>query len=547
MLKQLTITFVTLLCLTSIFSFSLRKPSADLLIYNGIIYTVDGSFTKAEAMIVNEGKILKVGSTQELKSLYKFEKEIDLKGKYIYPGFIDAHSHLLSLGANQFIVDLSQTKSWKDVIETCQKFLTNNPSTKILIGRGWDQNKWSNKNFPDNTLLNTYFTDMPVLLKRVDGHAAIVNQFVLDACGITPQTTVEGGDILKKNGMLTGVLIDNAIDMVTNNKDVFPDKDHEQLKLELDTAQKICFSLGLTSVCDAGINVNMANFYKNSTHQIRVYAMMDATDDNIANHQAWYHHSPTLNISSFKLYADGALGSRGACLLKEYADHKSHHGFMLTPIHKIGEIVEQVSKTNFQLNTHCIGDSANRVVLNAYGTYLDPHNDKRWRIEHAQVINNDDVELFRMYKIIPSVQPTHATSDLTWAHNRLANRVYNAYSYKTLLEKTEILALGTDFPVENPNPLHTFYSAVTFNTPNGKPAGGAYTPNQTISRQDALKGMTIWAAYAAFEENEKGSLEPGKYADFTILDVDLLKDDVIKIRNAKVIATYVNGALVYQK
>lgn len=526
-------------------SFTLRKPDADMLFYNAKIYTVNASFDKAEALAVKDGKIILTGTAEELRDKFNFAKEINLKGKYVYPGFIDAHSHFLGLGAVQLELDLRGAKSWEEVIKRCVEFYQKNKTINVLKGRGWDQNEWTNKQFPVNTELNRLFPGIPVLLKRVDGHAAIVNEYALQKTGLNTLTKIDGGELIKANGKLTGLLIDNAVDEVENNKQLFPDKQNDQLQQELDTAQKICLSKGLTSVCDAGITSLQAEFLKNAEHDIRIYAMLSINEENISRYMGQPYKTANLNISSFKMYADGSLGSRGACLLNDYSDQKNHRGFLLTPLDKMEEYVMRLSQSPFQLNTHCIGDSANRLILQMYSKHLAPGNNNRWRIEHAQVVNESDMDLFRMYNIIPSVQPTHATSDMGWAEKRLGrNRINDAYAYRKLLDRTRILALGTDFPVEDANPLHTFYAAVSRKDAEGKPIGG-FLPSQALTREEALKGITIWAAFSAFEETEKGTLEAGKFADFVVLDADLLNDDLLKIRNAKVISTYINGKLVY--
>ena len=346
---------------------------------------------------------------------------------------------------------------------------------------------------------------------------------------------------------MTGVLIDNAVDRV---KDFMPVVSINEKVKSLIDAQKKCFVKGLTTVCDAGLDKQMIelidSLQKVGLLQIRSYAMINATDENLD----YYLNKPCyktdqLNIRSFKMYCDGALGSRGACLLKPYSDMKDHVGFLLTPKNKMEEYVNRISKSNYQLNTHCIGDSANRIILNLYAKYLNGKNDKRWRIEHAQVMNQNDFSFYNLYNIIPSVQPTHATSDMYWAKDRLGNeRLKYAYAYKNLLQQNGWLPLGTDFPVEDVNPLFTFYSAVARKDDKGFPPEGFQMEN-ALSREEALRGITIWPAKAAFEENEKGSIAPGKFADFILLDANLMKDDLMKIRNTKVIATYVNGKSVY--
>jgi predicted amidohydrolase YtcJ len=522
-----------------------RKPEADILYYNAKVYTLNQSFVQVSAFLVTGGKIAETGDATALRAKYEIKKEVDLRGKFVYPGFIDAHSHFLGLGEVQFVVDLTGTKSWDEVIQRCKVFYDRNRGVKCIKGRGWDQNSWPGAQYPVNDELNRLFGNTPILLKRIDGHAAIVNDVVLQRAGYTTATTVNGGDLIKQKGRLTGVLIDNAVDVVESNPAIFPQKEFDELQKEQDTSEKICLSKGLTSVCDAGISSLQAEFLRQSQHKIRIYAMLSVNNENLDQYLDHPYKSDILNITSYKLYADGSLGSRGACLLQPYSDQPGHYGFLLTPQEQMEEYMHRIANSSYQLNTHCIGDSANRLIIGLYSKYLTPGNNRRWRIEHAQVVNRNDYHTMEQYGIIPSVQPVHATSDMGWALKRLGEeRIKDAYSYRSLMERNRFIALGTDFPVELPDPLHTFYAAVSRKDKNGKPAGG-FLPEQALTREEALKGITIWAAMAAFEEAEKGSIEPGKFADFVVLDVDLMKDDLMKIRNAKIVATYINGECVF--
>lgn len=515
-----------------------------MLVTGGTIYTVDSAMNTANVMVIDDGKILEVGSS-ELLANYQADTIINAIGKFIYPGLIDAHSHFYGLGTQEQKVDLTGTNSWQEVLERCKSFVAISQLT-LLTGRGWDQNDWPVKEYPDNSLLNELFPTIPVLLKRVDGHAAIANNKALQLAGIDINTQVAGGELLKKNKVLSGVLIDNAVDLV---EDKLPKPDKESIIRSLLLAQQACFQYGLTGVCDAGLPSEII-YIIDSLQQagllhMRIYAMISANDKQV---DEWLARKPIinerLNASSFKMYADGALGSRGACLTHPYSDQPSHHGLILTSHQKMEEYVKRISQSPYQLNTHCIGDSANRFILQLYGKYLNGYKDRRWRIEHAQVVNRNDFDLFGQFGIIPSVQPTHATSDMYWAKDRLGEeRLKGAYALKTLMKQNGWIPLGTDFPVESPNPFYTFYAAVARMDAKQFPAGGFQIEN-ALSREEALRGMTIWAAKAAFEEQIKGSLEKGKLADFILVDKDLMKDNLEDIRMLMPAAVFLNGKRV---
>lgn len=518
-----------------------KTNKVDLIVKGAKIYTIDSVMNTATVMVINQGKIVAVGGN-ELLTQYQSDSVLQADGKFIYPGLIDAHSHFYGLGAYMQTVDLTNTKSWDEVLSRCKEFVAkNNPS--FLTGRGWDQNDWAVKNFPTNEALNKLFPDIPVLLKRVDGHAAIANNKALELAQININTKIDGGELIKSSNKLTGVLIDNAVDLV---QEKLPKPDRTSITKSLLMAQQVCIDLGLTSVCDAGLDTEVItiidSLQKSKQLFIRVYAMISANDKQV---DEWLNREPiktdVLNVSSFKMYADGALGSRGACLLQPYHDQHQHHGLILTPLAKMEEYVRRISSSPYQLNTHCIGDSANRFVMQLYGKYLGENNNRRWRIEHAQVVHQNDFNLFGKYNIVPSVQPTHATSDMYWAEDRLGKeRIKGAYALKTLLKQNGWLPLGTDFPVEPPQPFYTYYSAVERKDAQQFPESG-FQMQDALTRKEALKGMTIWAAKSAFEEHIKGSLEAGKLADFIIMDLDLLQADMRVIRNAKPSAVYVGG------
>lgn len=524
-----------------------KAYNADLLIKNAVIYTVDSSFTTAQCLVVNAGKIIAVGDSS-LQAKYKAREVVDAGGHAIYPGFIDAHAHFYKYGLGLQQANLKGLSSWQAIVDTINSFAKQN-TDGWLIGYGWDQNLWKNKQFPDKAKLDSLFPVRPVLLARVDGHAAVANQAALNIAGIKPGQTINGGVIETIKGKLTGVLIDNAVGIV--NRKIPPPDDTIARHAFLD-GQRNCFADGLTTVADCGEPYTLINTIAELQHKgdlkMRIYMMLSDRPENydyLFKHGAY--KAPGLNVCCFKMYADGALGSRGACLLQPYADQKNWRGFLLSSPQHFAEVAQKVYAHGFQLATHAIGDSANRVILKIYASVLKGKNDRRWRIEHAQTIDPGDMGIFGQYNIIPSVQPTHATSDMYWAGKRLGPmRLKTAYAYRQLLNENGWLPLGTDFPVENINPIYTFYAAVERKDLNGYPARG-FQPENAISREQALRGITIWAAKAQFEEKEKGSIEPGKYADFVILDNDIMKINGADLPKVRVLKTYVNGEKVYEK
>lgn len=524
-----------------------QKEKADLLVFNATIYTVDTAFSIAEAMVIKDGKIIETGKTTELQNKYEAKEQLDAQGKFIYPGFIDAHAHFMAYATGLQEVNLTGTNNWDEVIERLTQFAAKNPEG-WLIGRGWDQNDWDIKQFPDNKKLNELFAGRPVLLSRIDGHAAIANQHALDIAGIKAGNQLEGGEIETKDNQLTGILIDNAVDLVSAK---IPSANDAAAKNALMIAQQNCFAAGLTTLDDCGISFSDAIFIdslqKSGDLKMRIYAMLS---DKKENFDKAFSKGPIktdhLNVRSFKVYADGALGSRGACLLTPYSDKPGWKGFLLSSLEHFDSVAQVISQHDFQMCTHAIGDSGNRAILNIYAKYLKGKNDRRWRIEHAQVVNQQDFDLFGQNNIVPSVQPTHATSDMYWAGDRLGNeRVKGAYAYKQLLQQNGWIPLGTDFPVEDISPFKTFYAAVIRKDAKGWPENG-YQPENALTREEAIKGMTIWAARSNFEEAEKGSLEKGKFADFVILDTDLFKALPGNLLNTKVLKTFLNGERVYE-
>jgi predicted amidohydrolase YtcJ len=525
-----------------------KEYNADLLIKNAVVYTVDSNFTKAQAFVVSAGKIVAVGKADSLEKVYNAREEVDAQGKAIYPGFIDAHTHFYRYGLGLQEVNLENTKSWEEIIDSVQAYAGRSEEGWI-IGRGWDQNDWAKKQFPNKAKLDSLFPVRPVVLNRVDGHAVIANQAALNIAGIKPGQKVEGGQIQTVNDKLTGILVDNAVDLVTHK---IPQPNDAQIQAALLDAQRNCFAVGLTTVDDCGLDYPMINTINELQHKkalkMRMYVMLSDNEENIKYlFNRGVYKTPGLNVRSFKVYADGALGSRGACLLHDYNDQKGWKGFLLSNQQHFQDVAQRIAAKGFQMCTHAIGDSANRVILKIYAGVLQGKNDRRWRIEHAQVIDTADFKYFGENNIVPSVQPTHATSDMSWAGERLgAQRLKTSYAYKQLLQQNGWLPLGTDFPVESINPLYTFYAATERKDLKGFPANGFQMEN-ALKRIEALRGMTIWAARANFEEKEKGSIEVGKYADFVILDQDLMKAKGADLPHIKVLKTYVNGEKVYEK
>ncbi len=542
-MKKILPLFVSLIYLASC---QTPKENIDLLVVNADIYSADSTFSRAEALAVHQGKIVAIGKTADLQKKFNSQNTIDAKGKVLLPGLIDAHAHFYGLGVDQQQADLVGTKSLDEVLERLVAF-QKEKNPVFLLGRGWDQNDWEVKEFPVKERLDELFPDTPVAITRIDGHAIFANSAALKLAGITGKTKVAGGEVILKNGEPTGILVDAPMRLMRNVIPAFSRK--QQIQALLD-AQKICFENGLTTISDAGLDRNIIelidSLQQTGDLKIRIYAMVSNSPENLDYYlNKGIVKTDRLNVRSIKVYADGALGSRGACLHEAYSDQAGHFGAMITTKEELTELAKRIAASDFQMNTHAIGDSANTAVLKAYAEALQNKPGSRWRVEHAQVVRPQDFDYFSG-NIIPSVQPTHATSDMYWAEDRLgAERIKGAYAFKTLLQKSGIVALGTDFPVEQVNPMLTFYAAVSRQDTNSFPENG-FLPYQKLSREETLKGMTIWAAFANFEERERGSLEVGKSADFVILNQNIMTVDVREIPKTKVDFTVVSGEIVNQ-
>lgn len=587
-LLKLCLSVLKIFILVSLISCS-SKQQCDLIIHNAIIYTVDSTFSNAESFAIKDGKFIAVGKNEDILNKYDANEIIDAKGKAVYPGFIDSHCHFYGYGEGLQELDLVGTKSFEEVIERVMEYSKSNKS-EWIVGRGWDQNDWDVKEYPTRYELEKLFPNTPVFLERVDGHAAIANGTALKKANIGIDTKISGGvievDLITKEegekydwlkfeyggetkpikyplSIPSGILVDNAVDLI---KTKIPKPSKESIRQSLLAAQKDCFAVGLTTVDDAGLEKiiidNIDELQKSGEIKMRVYAMLTDNKENKDYYlKAGPYKTDRLNVRSFKFYADGALGSRGACLLQPYSDKPEGQGFLLSkPEHFDSAAFTFVTGWKFQMNTHCIGDSAVRLLLNTYLAKTRDVIDKkaalifslsnlRWRIEHFQVTTEDDLKLLEKLakrgNCIPSIQPTHATSDMYWAKDRLGSeRVKYAYAYNDLLKAVGMVAIGTDFPVENINPMYSFYAAVARKDLKGFPEGGFQMEN-ALSRENTLRGMTIWGAYANVETYEKGSIEIGKFADFVIMENDIMKCNIDEVPKTKVVYTFVNGEKVY--
>jgi len=572
MMKQL-ISFFSL-SLLSILGLNAQNQT-DTLVYKAEkIYTADTGFSVATSMVVSNGVILYIGSDKTADSLFPKARTINYGNNIIYPGFIDAHCHFLAYTKGLSQADLVATKSEQEVIKRLKKYVKKNKARfrKIdanakpwIVGRGWDQNDWENKEFPNMDALNKAFPNLPVCLSRIDGHAVWINQAAINTLRLNPDTLLEGGEFIFSKpiptadlmnsakspnpGTFNGICIDNAAEIVKNQ---IPDVPYSVWQPYLKTGLKNCHSQGLTQLVEAGIKVEditmIQDLQSKKELSMRIYAMLACSEENLSYvSRNGMIFDDMLTVRSMKFYLDGALGSRGALLKGDYCDQLGHKGLQLMTIPKFEMYQVYLLNKGFQVCVHAIGDSANTIALNTFNKNIPEGYDARWRIEHAQIVSGKDQKLFSKRSIIPSVQPTHATSDAAWADSRLCNTINKGgYAYQNLLRQSKIIALGTDFPVEGISPIHTFYSATQRMDAGGK-LEKPFIGEQALSRKQALWGMTLWAAYANFDETRTGSLETGKLADFVVLNTDIMTAEPSKILKTKVKATYLGGAAVYSR
>lgn len=531
------------------------EKKADLLLINGKIYTLDNKQPVVEAIAISERKIIAIGSSSELKTRFNFEKVIDLKENIVTPGLIDAHAHMFGFGQMLNSLMLAGLTSANEIALKVKEKSKTIPAGGWIYGRGWDQTLWSEKEFPTKEILDEAAPSNPVILGRIDGHAIWVNSRTLEMAGITSATIdPPGGKIIRDNsGNPTGVFIDKATELV--EKFVPPPTDAEVEKSILLAAEE-CIKAGLTEVHDMGLNSQTIRVYKKLADEkklpIRIYGAVDAPsqtwDEFSERGRLLNYGNGMLTIRAVKMYADGALGSRGAALVENYSDDPGNRGLTLLDASTMEAVTRQAIKKNFQVCTHAIGDRANHLVLNMYEKILGTVNQKdlRFRIEHAQVLLPEDISRFKKLNVIPSMQPIHATSDMDWAEARLGKeRVIGAYAWKSLINSGSIIPAGSDFPNDIMQPLWGFYAAVTRMDQDGNPDGGWFA-EQCMSREESLKSYTIWAAYAAFKENEKGTIEVGKLADLTIFSKDIMTIPVNEILNTEIIMTLIDGKVAYE-
>ena len=532
-------------------------PSADLIVTNARIYTVDDSHPFVSALAVRDGRVQFVGSVREAMLLRgPNTRVIDAAGKTVIPGMTDAHAHLFGLGEFLRSIDLTDTRSYEEIVARVAAKVGQTPSGQWVVGRGWDQNKWGNTAFPTHEALTRASPNNPVVLERIDGHAKLLNAAAMKLAGITAATKDPAGGRLERtaNGEPTGVLVDNAMALIDR---VTPPLSHDEMKSAALAAIAESNKYGLTGLHDPGEPREVLDLFeelaKAGTFSLRVYAMI--SDDSAALVH-YFQRGPQsdlydshLWIRAIKLYADGALGSRGAALLDPYTDDPKNVGLLKSTQAHLADVSTRALRSGFQVATHAIGDRGNRVALDAYETALKavPTVDHRFRIEHVQVLDHADVPRFAQLGVIPSMQAVHATSDMYWAPTRLGYaRTLEAYAWRSLLNTGVIIPNGSDFPVERVNPLYSFHAAVSRKDDVGWPPGGWF-PEQSMTREEALKSMTIWPAFASFQEKELGSLAPGKLADFVILDRDIMTVPESDILGTAVLATYIGGRAVFER
>ena len=530
---------------------------ADLIVTNARIYTVDDGHPFVSALAVRDGKVAFIGSVREASLLRGPNTHvIDATGRTVIPGMVDAHAHLFGLGEFLRSIDLTDTRSYDEIVSRVGARVKQATAGRWVIGRGWDQNKWGNTRFPTHEALSSVSPNNPVVLERIDGHALLANAAAMRAAGVTAATKDPAGGRIEReaNGAPTGVFVDNAMEIIDR---IIPPMSHDEMTSTALAAVKESNRWGLTGLHDPGEPRAVLDVFeelaKAGTFTLRVYAMI--SDDSAAI-EHYFQRGPQnalydshLWIRAIKLYADGALGSRGAALLDPYTDDPKNSGLLKSTPEHLRDVSTRALQHGFQVATHAIGDRGNRIALDAYEAALKavPTVDHRFRIEHVQVLDHADIPRFAQLGVIPSMQAVHQTSDMYWAANRLGYaRTFGAYAWRSLLNTGVIIPNGSDFPVERVNPLFSFHAAVSRQDDNNWPPGGWF-PEQKMTREEALKAMTIWPAYAAFQEQAMGSLAVGKLADFVVLDRDIMTIPDSEILGTNVLATYIGGRVVFER
>jgi predicted amidohydrolase YtcJ len=549
--------------------FSCKSPSsetADAIYVNGSIYTLDKSKPNVEAVAIKNRKILATGTKDEILSFADDRTQsVDLKGAFVYPGFIEGHAHIMGVGQNLLNVDLMGVKSYGEMVDKVAERANQTPEGEWILGRGWHQDKWINlpesafNGYPVHDGLSKAVPNHPVYLRHASGHMALVNAKAMEIAGISRETSnPDGGEVIKGlSGEPTGILNETAQVLAGQFVPKQTDAVYEQaLKL----AVQECVKNGITGFHQAGSSQRDIDLFRKFASEgllkLRLYVMLNGRDDELLDR--YFSNGPELDslhqviVRAVKLYSDGALGSRGAWLLEPYTDAPNEYGHNVTPLERIKEVTMRAAAAGFQVCTHAIGDRGNREVLDiyeeAFNRYPEQTRDHRFRIEHAQHINGDDIPRFASLNVIPAMQAIHMSSDRPWAIDRLGKERIEegAYVWQKLLQQGSKIVNGTDAPVEPINPLASYYASVTRKTLKGTPQNG-YEPDQKMTREQALVSYTKDAAYGAFMEDVVGTLEKGKYADFTILDKDILTIDEDEILKTEVVMTIIGGEIAFQK
>lgn len=546
--------FHLLLLILPFFAFQacMKGESVDLVIHNARIHVMDDQNTIHEAIAIRDGVIIEVGPERQILNKYSAEEYIDAETKDIYPGFTDAHAHILSYARQKISIDLVGCKSFNEMIGRIEKYQSKYERS-FIIGRGWDQSLWGDDALPTNELLNELYPNTPVCLFRIDGHALLANDYLIKKSNLLQQFASDpelnqGGYIVYDSSETpkpTGVFVDNAMNPIL---EILPDFPSKEMSKAIQEIQDELLGYGITGVHEAGMQQEEVQLFKRLIDQgklkLNIYGMLLPSAENIAfarKHKVYTYKN--LLIRSFKVYGDGALGSRGAFLKEAYSDQHDHYGYLCTSMETMKRIAGICEEVGYQMNTHAIGDSTNRVMLELYQHAFAVNPDHRWRIEHAQIVDPADFHLFAKAGVFPSVQPTHAVSDQRWAENRIGKeRLKGAYAYNSLLDQFGMLAIGTDFPVEYCDPFLTIHAAVNRKNADGMPGTG-FLFDEAITLEQCIRGMTFWAAMASFQENQLGTLEKGKDATLAIFVKPVSANDPFVPNFAW--ATYIKGKKVY--